>query len=217
MSSNQSHNVAIASTSKRKRLRRFVWQPPFAAALTGLVIASVTAILWARSWSVADAIWAQSSGGFSATAMSQKHMVMLCVGHADDLTWGMNWRPGIFFNTFRSDDYGFDRFMGQQGGTILSHLGLVQVDANVPAAYASSDHYHCETEGVHAIYIPHALVILLFGWFPVRYAAVLRERRRRSARVLQGRCPNCGYDIRATPQRCPECGTTVVALAEAKS
>jgi hypothetical protein len=32
----------------------------------------------------------------------------------------------------------------------------------------------------------------------------LEERRRRA-----GRCPNCGYDVRATPDRCPECGIAV--------
>lgn len=34
-----------------------------------------------------------------------------------------------------------------------------------------------------------------------------RERRRR-----QGRCLECGYDLRASPGRCPECGTGVKPL-----
>ena len=31
--------------------------------------------------------------------------------------------------------------------------------------------------------------------------------RRRRGRSSSGRCPACGYDLRATPGRCPECGT----------
>jgi hypothetical protein len=29
----------------------------------------------------------------------------------------------------------------------------------------------------------------------------------RQRRSTAGKCPSCGYDLRATPERCPECGT----------
>ncbi len=45
-----------------------------------------------------------------------------------------------------------------------------------------------------------AAAAVLPAW---RAAAGLRRRRRDRA----GRCPACGYDLRATTGRCPECGT----------
>jgi hypothetical protein len=44
------------------------------------------------------------------------------------------------------------------------------------------------------------LLLLLAG----RAAAATRRQRR----IHRNLCPNCGYDLRASPDRCPECGAT---------
>jgi hypothetical protein len=54
------------------------------------------------------------------------------------------------------------------------------------------------------------LVVGIPYWFVVAVSLAplaLRVRRHIAARIRRpGLCPNCGYDLRATPDRCPECG-----------
>ena len=58
------------------------------------------------------------------------------------------------------------------------------------------------------VYLKAWLTALIFATTPLIGAYRLVARRRASR---AGLCPQCGYDLRATPARCPECGTRIVA------
>jgi hypothetical protein len=47
--------------------------------------------------------------------------------------------------------------------------------------------------------VPLALILFFVGWY-------LMRRRPSKLWRIQGLCPSCGYDLRASPSRCPECG-----------
>ena len=67
--------------------------------------------------------------------------------------------------------------------------------------------YH-EAQSVGAVrndrvYVSHPW---LLGLTTVPIAGWIVAACRRPRRRVTGKCPNCNYDVGATPQRCPECG-----------
>ena len=62
------------------------------------------------------------------------------------------------------------------------------------------------TERTFFLTFPHWSLLLAFAILPaLRGWQLLRSAQRRSENL----CPQCGYDLRATPQRCPECGQEI--------
>jgi hypothetical protein len=59
-------------------------------------------------------------------------------------------------------------------------------------------------------YIHTLLLTILFAALPARSALhrllAIRADRQRRRRLARNLCPDCGYDLRATPGKCPECG-----------
>ena len=76
-----------------------------------------------------------------------------------------------------------------------------------------------DPDGLFRDSVPFAFVLVRFPlWAPlaavlVPWAVALARRRRRRSREHRGLCPECGYDLRATPAKCPECGVGREVLA----
>jgi len=83
-------------------------------------------------------------------------------------------------------------------------------------AFARLDGFH-PPNGVFPSYqiltIRYWLLVTLFAlpptfWLLMLIRKVFRKRIR-ARRSRAGRCANCGYDLRASPDRCPECGARI--------
>jgi hypothetical protein len=93
------------------------------------------------------------------------------------------------------------------------HWGFVHVDHPRVDSGSGGSRDACRERGV---LFPLWAVAALFAIAPSFWLKGVHHRQSRAPRRRsQGKCPGCGYDLRASPQRCPECGRPVDASSHA--
>jgi hypothetical protein len=73
---------------------------------------------------------------------------------------------------------------------------------SVPAGVPRADRRY------YWLVLPCWMAATLFALLPAQRTWAMARHRSVARRAKAGLCPECGYDLRATPDRCPECGTT---------
>lgn len=91
----------------------------------------------------------------------------------------------------------------------VNATGYAGSESSDPLGFYASGNGHYYTGGTAWGFRGFAIHFAPLWWvtLPAPLLALGYSGHRRRRRIAAGRCPTCGYDLRATPQRCPECGT----------
>ena len=170
------------------------------AAAASLVLCVATAAFWVRSYWRNDSVVRVTNSRTAAGGQhydargifSENGRLTFYTRHAAGATYG---GPAVSVGS-RAPDPPLYRDVAWQGSQerlnlgiirwyrwIGRHSGGVDVDQNLEVSY-------------WFLTLSAALTAALIA------VRVWRSRNR----SVRGRCPTCGYDLRATPEKCPECG-----------
>jgi hypothetical protein len=153
-----------------------------------LLLCVTIVVIWVRSYWWWDDVWYKSKGHlYFLTSVSGRVAVIVNEVEADTAPeQGWSARTSRHSLVYRSNWWAVrwgSQTTPKQSGTYRAWF------LSSPYAYPAA-----------------AALVLPTAWF------VLHVRRaRRAHRDRVGRCPRCGYDLRATPGRCPECGLVPAA------
>ena len=142
------------------------------------------------------------------SALSLALFVVVCAfwvrSHATADTWGRRWVEGavnseivvhshVVYVGFLAHSY---QAITPAGAKPWNHLAR-------PAATTAAPFWFTPEGVMRYAHLAVYTGVLPVWWVARRYSSAIRRRRK------LGLCPNCGYDLRASPERCPECGVVL--------
>jgi hypothetical protein len=184
----------------------------FAVRIFLLLACVSTLAAWAVTWSSRGSLTVERFRAYRV--VSHEGVLMLSVtvrlqsdrasGEERPVAFGTGWR--VHTDEGSSADaflvrLALGRHLGRSFHAVRDLHGLT---SGIPGGSPDFDWTRPRTS---AVMFPHWAAALVFGAAPALWAVrrivrrTLSRRRRRA-----GRCPDCGYDLRASPGQCPECG-----------
>ena len=175
-----------------KRLTRILFN---LADGVSLVLCATAVVLWVRSYSACDSVVRLSSSTIREFGASHGEFYVAVDGffhpRVDVSDGAVEWRketPSV-----------------QDVSAVIS---AYKENARGPKAGFFSGEVDDGPWRGSILFLPIPFVVVVLALLPVAAFLTRLRRRRRARRRGAGRCPTCGYDLRATPDRCPECGRT---------
>ena len=169
-----------------------------AATAASLVLCVATAVFWVRSYAVEDYVgWSRPAAAGNLWSTRGEVVFVRVTPHEG---------RGPFDGANRPFHIRFPPPAGASLGEVSARRVVPGLRRVAGFAYgAGAIPSYAGQAWIVPLWAPCAASAIL----PAIAAARLRLRRRLAARrhLRFGRCPTCGYDLRATPDRCPECGT----------
>ena len=149
-------------------------------------------------------------------------LVLLSIPLASAIVWTHAWVSGRYVQLFGTNLVGETRlvYVYQDRELIVDYFtgwrGTPPDDGGLYGAHGLLIHRTVvtltgDTRGDVILSVRVRWWLVLLGNLPPLLLAWLLARPLLQRRFARGRCPKCGYDLRATPNRCPECGEQAVA------
>ncbi|MFI5378192.1 MAG: hypothetical protein ACHRHE_02695 [Tepidisphaerales bacterium] len=182
--------------------------------LMALIMPVVTALGWSRRFWPLLGIWANDPTADNHTGRRLCNILTVCALLLFSATLGLWAIANLLRGALPHLHGGNQRQIWFERGTI-SLMRITQIPTAIGQLHNPGEKGpFARADALYAV--PYWLVASLMGLLPAARGLIsICRTRQREQRARSGLCPNCGYDLRATPDRCPECGTFVPAKVSA--